>query len=74
MKKKKNKFYKFIGVLEKNILVVKSVGLLPNCVLKKKKLYCNLGFVLQERGLEKNCSENCIAIPFLYCRRCQIVL
>ena len=61
-------------MLEKKI-VVKSVGLLPNCIVKKKKyLYCNLGFVLQERGLEKNCSENCIAIPFLYCMRCQIVL
>ena len=35
---------------------------------RRKFLYCNLGFVLQERGLEKNYSENCIAIQFLYCR------
>ena len=33
-------------------------GLLPNCI-GKKKLYCNLAIVLQERGLEK---KNCIAI------------
>ena len=39
--KKKIKFYKFIGVLGKKNLVVKSVGLLPNCIVKKKK------FVLQ---------------------------
>ena len=28
-------------------------GLLPNCIVKKKNLYCNLAIVLQERGLEK---------------------
>ena len=35
------------------------IGLLHNCLVKKKNLYCNLAIVLQERGLEK---KNCIAI------------
>ena len=60
---------------EKKNCVEPFLGYCPNYIVKRKFLYCNLGFVLQERGLEKkNCSENCIAIPFLYCRRCQIVL
>ena len=36
------------------------IGLLPNCLVKKK-LYCNLAIVLQERGLEKKLYCNCIA-------------
>ena len=38
-------------------------GLLPNCIVKKKNLYCNLGFVLQEEGwLHERVSQykNCI--------------
>ena len=35
-------------------------GLLPNCIVKKKKLYCNHAIVLQKRGLGKK---------KLYCKR-----
>ena len=38
------------------------------CEKKKKICIASLAIVLQESGLEKNCSKNCIAIPFLYCR------
>ena len=27
------------------------IGLLPNCIVKKKILYCNLAIVLQEKGV-----------------------
>ena len=27
------------------------IGLLPNCLVKKKNLYCNLAIVLQEKGV-----------------------
>ena len=43
-----------------------TVVLLPNYLVKKKNLYCNLAIVLQERGLKKK--KNCIAIQLLYCR------
>ena len=74
--KKNFKFYKFIGVLEKkNYLVVKSVGLLPKCIVKKKKFVLQTWFcIARERAGKFFFSENCIAIPFLYCRKCQIVL
>ena len=29
------------------------LGYCPNYIVKRKFLYCNLGFVLQEKGLEK---------------------
>ena len=41
-------------MLEKKNLVVKSVGLLPNCIVKKKKKFiASLAIVLEERRLEK---------------------
>ena len=52
--------------------------LLPNCILKKKNLYCNLAIVLQERGVKKNCiaivlQEKGVVGFGLYCNR-KIVL
>ena len=38
------------GKDEKKKKAQNEFGLLPNCIVKKKKLYCNLGFVLQEEG------------------------
>ena len=36
------------------------MGYCPNCIVKKKNLYCNLPIVLQERELEKKLYCNCI--------------
>ena len=45
-------------------------GLLPNCLVKNKIKFvlqpCNC--IAREKAGKKNCSENCIAIQFLYCR------
>ena len=58
-------------------------GLLPNCIVKKKYLYCNLGFVLQEEGwLHERVSQykNCIVtgaaggLGKMYCKRRGFVL
>ena len=58
--KKKICIYVFLGIFQNNSEKKKKkkfwcrngFGLLPNCIVrKKKKLYCNLGLVLQEKGL-----------------------
>ena len=51
--KKKNRFYKFIGVQEKKNLVVKSVGLLPNCIVKKKNCIATLVLYCKREGWKK---------------------
>ena len=57
-----------IGVqLKKKKKVQNGIGLLPNCIVKKKKMYCNLAIVLQERGLESFLLQ-------LYCKRRATVL
>ena len=43
----------------KKKFVAESIGLLPNCIVKKKKLYCKAEIVLQE---EVGLAGSCIAI------------
>ena len=42
-----------INEKKKNLVQKPFLGYCPNYIVKRKFLYCNLGFVLQERGLEK---------------------
>ena len=44
---------KKIIIMKKNFCAEPFLGYCPNYIVKRKFLYCNLGFVLQERGLEK---------------------
>ena len=40
---------------KKKLMCITIFGLLPNCIVKKKKKFCiaSLAIVLQERGLDK---------------------
>ena len=69
MKKKKEIFF---------FLVHNRFGLLPNCIVKKKKLYCNLAIVLQEtreKAVGLYCKMGVVAVEtvlqysLLYCKR-----
>ena len=68
MKKKKV----FIMKKKKRLVQKPFLGYCPIVLGKKKRrfLYCKpCNCIARERAGKKICSENCIAIPFLYCRK-----
>ena len=56
--------------MKKKFVLQNGFGLLPNCIVKKRK-FCIARLVLYSNrgGLAARRLENCIAIQLLYCRQ-----